>query len=205
MLHREGLTAINKLQKQIEATERMLTALKIIEEGMQKYQAAAALLNAVQPVESLCNSVISSIANDVPDAGTATSVSDTPEISFHHHTSSNIEQFEAILLDNGYPMLLREITAEALKRGMTFGGRTDKPPSVKIRNSLFGSKRFCNLGNNVWWITRLDVPPVRPPKLPHVPSNVFLSDFHPDQTLPSEGFDIGQSTLTNGDTLVGIR
>ena len=63
---------------------------------------------------------------------------------------SNVQIYEEIILDNGQPMHATAIASEAEQRGVKLQGAARKPRQV--RNSLSGSKRFVNLGGNVWWI-----------------------------------------------------
>lgn len=62
---------------------------------------------------------------------------------------TNVDVYEEILLNAGAPMHVKEIAAEANRRGVLFRGKS--PIEVQVRNSLAGSKRFENLGSNTWW------------------------------------------------------
>lgn len=64
---------------------------------------------------------------------------------------SNVQIFEETLLANGHPMYVKALYEAALSRGLALRG-TKASPTEQVRNSLSGSKRFTNLGDNVWWL-----------------------------------------------------
>ena len=63
-----------------------------------------------------------------------------------------VDLYATILEEHGQPMHVREITAEALRRGAVLKGIAKASPEQKVRNSLFGSKKFINIGGNTWWL-----------------------------------------------------
>ena len=63
-----------------------------------------------------------------------------------------VDIYMVILEEHGKPMHVREITAEALRRGAVLRGGSKASPEQKVRNSLYGSKKFVNVGDNTWQI-----------------------------------------------------
>ena len=71
--------------------------------------------------------------------------------------AKRVDEYEAILVRHGGPMHLREITDAALSVGIDLSGGTSTPDE-KVRNSLYGSKRFVNEGANRWWLSGKPLP-----------------------------------------------
>ena len=62
----------------------------------------------------------------------------------------NSRIYEEVIIDNGKPMHLTDILDASLKRGLQLRGKQRE--DIQVRNALAGSKRFMNMGNNVWWV-----------------------------------------------------
>lgn len=69
-----------------------------------------------------------------------------------------VDLYAAILEERKQPMHVREIAAEALRRGAVLRGGGQASPKQKVRNSLFGSKKFVNVGGNTWWLANKPIP-----------------------------------------------
>ena len=67
---------------------------------------------------------------------------------------SNVSVYEEIILAHGNLMTLDALTDKVLARGLQLSGGPDTQPREKIRNSLQGSKRFENLGDNHWTVVK---------------------------------------------------
>ena len=57
-----------------------------------------------------------------------------------------VDIYMDILEEHGLPMHAKEITKEALQRGVDLLGDGKTTPEEKVRNSLFVSKKFVNVG-----------------------------------------------------------
>ena len=70
--------------------------------------------------------------------------------------TTNTQLYQQALLDHGRPMHVRELTEAALAHGVQLKGQGD--PVEQVRNAVFASKRFENLGGNVWWVVGHPIP-----------------------------------------------
>ncbi len=71
---------------------------------------------------------------------------------------SNTDLYVQILRENGRPMHAKEITQQALARGLQLAGKIDKAPEKKVRHALHSCDDVYNLGSNFWWLTGQPVP-----------------------------------------------
>ena len=69
-----------------------------------------------------------------------------------------IDTYRIIVEEHGLPMHAKEITREALQRGVDLLGDGKTTPEEKVRNSLFVSKKFVNVGGNTWWLVSKPIP-----------------------------------------------
>lgn len=72
--------------------------------------------------------------------------------------SPKVAVYQSIIEEHGRPMHVTEIARAALNLGVSLGGSEQKDPAAKVRSSLFESKRFCNTGDNYWWVAGRTLP-----------------------------------------------
>ena len=81
----------------------------------------------------------------------------------------NAQMYEEIMLEHGKPIHLIDLLDKALARGLQQQGTG--APENQLRNSLNSSKkRFCNLGNNMWWLADRPLPQDPPDEGRHPPN-----------------------------------
>ena len=69
---------------------------------------------------------------------------------------SNAQLYQDVLLDHGQPMHVRDIAQAALERGVHLRGKG--LPVDQVRNGMSNSRRFVNIGSNVWWVAGQVIP-----------------------------------------------
>ena len=70
--------------------------------------------------------------------------------------TSNSQLYQDVLLAHGRPMHVRKLTEAALARGARLRG--EGKPMDQVRSSVSNSKRFVNIGSNVWWVADHPIP-----------------------------------------------
>ena len=65
------------------------------------------------------------------------------------HKVSDVQTIENILLRNG-PLHVSDIVREGQQLGLSVKGNGKRAPAVVVRDKMVHSKRFINLGSNVW-------------------------------------------------------
>ena len=141
--------AIEGMGQRIRAEIAVHQSLRKLAEAQREYEDALAHLDSTTDFSQWLPGVAS-----VPE----TSQQSSP-LSLRKRGMKQVDCYEAIIMEKGCPMTLEDITQAAIERGMTWGGIQEKDPLIKVRNSLFGAKnKFVNLGDNIWWVTKLPVP-----------------------------------------------
>lgn len=127
---------IKQTQAKLEAAHQKISELTIIAQTTEEY---LDLLVRMEPL--LKNGADQPLNNNDPNH----------ETGRKRTGKSNVQVIEEIISLQGRPMHITDILDSAERMGVEFKGGND--PKFQLRNALNGAKkRFCNLGNNTWWL-----------------------------------------------------